>query len=291
MGIEPTVGHVDVNGLQFSYIEVGQGPAIFCFHGYPDTAHTWSHLMHDLAHAGYRVIAPFMRGYSPTAIPVDGSYSALDLGADVIGLIGELGDGHDNPATVIGHDWGALATYAAANLAPEKIAKMITVAIPHPRSLRPSLLGLWKSRHFLTYQFRRRAVRNLLANGCVHVDQIYRRWSPEWRFAPDETQAVKEALALPGVAHAMLGYYWSFRSDLTGPDRERVQKITTKKTSVPTLCIVGAADGALDLSVMPNTPRAFTGSYNYQIWDGVGHFLHRESPQKFSKAVLEYLKV
>lgn len=280
---EPTLRSIEANGLTFSYLELGTGPLVLCIHGFPDTAHTWSHLMPTLAEQGYRVVAPFTRGYPPTAIPADGDYSALQLGTDVADLITALGE---EQAIVIGHDWGALATYVAASLHPERIRKMVTVAIPHPRTLRASLKVMWKSRHFLTFQARRLARWQLSRNQSAYVDDIVKRWSPTWAFGPEETQHVKVAYAKPGAVDAALGYYWSFAASRSD---SRVQKLLGNKTTVPTLCVVGADDGALELSAMSYTPRAFEGPYEYEIMAGAGHFLHREKPEEFARLVVDFV--
>src|SRR5258708_7936876 len=126
---------IAANGLTFSCLADGpdDGPLVLLVHGFPDTAHTWSDVLPRLASQGFRAVAPFMRGYYPTTIPADGDYAVLTLGRDVLALIEAHGR---TQAIVIGHDWGAYASYAAANLAPERVSKLVTVALPHPRSVR-----------------------------------------------------------------------------------------------------------------------------------------------------------
>lgn len=272
------------NGLEFSYYEAGSGPLALCLHGFPDTAETWDNLLPRLAAAGYHAVAPNMRGYPPTEIPANDDYSGLALGQDVLGLIAAF---DAEQAVVIAHDWGALAAYSAANQQPERISKLVTVAIPHPRSLQPSLGGLWKARHFITYQFRQATLRKYRRSQLKAVDEIYRRWSPNWQFAEEELAAVKEAFAKPGGLEAALGYYWSFWA--TARDAA-VQKVLNGKTAVPTLTLVGDSDGALDVSAMPRTRFAFTGQYDYKILPQVGHFLHREAPDHFAEVILAFLQ-
>ncbi|KAA3648776.1 MAG: alpha/beta hydrolase [Chloroflexi bacterium] len=279
---DETVNIIEANGLKFAYKEAGEGPLLLCLHGYPDTADTWDEHMPVLAQAGYHVVAPYTRGYWPTQIPEPAAYANIDLGTDVLALIEGLGYAE---AVVLGHDWGALAAYTAANLAPEKISKLITVAIPHPRVLRFTPAVLWRSRHFITYQFRRLAVWNMKHSNFKHIDAIYRRWSPNWDFAEQDLKAIKSSLAQPGVVEAVLGYYWAFaeRRSSGGP------RVSGKKTSVSTLCLVGDADGALSLDVMEDTPSAFTGEYRYEVLPEAGHFLHREAPERFLELVLNFL--
>src|SRR5213078_1539062 len=93
---------VEANGLRFAYLEQGSGPLVLLLHGFPDTAHTWDRALAELARGGYRAVAPFMRGYFPTAIPSDGRYDADTLGRDALALIEALGE---ESAVVVGHDW------------------------------------------------------------------------------------------------------------------------------------------------------------------------------------------
>ena len=69
-----TEGRVTANDVEFAYLEAGSGPLALCLHGFPDSAWTWRHLLPALADAGFRAVAPFLRGYAPTAVPADGRY-------------------------------------------------------------------------------------------------------------------------------------------------------------------------------------------------------------------------
>src|SRR5512134_2669471 len=94
------------NGLDVAYLAAGDdGPLAICLHGFPDTARTWRHLLPALADAGYRAVAPWLRGYAPTGVPTDGWYQNGALVRDAVELHAALGGGAD--AVVIGHDWGA----------------------------------------------------------------------------------------------------------------------------------------------------------------------------------------
>ena len=101
------IATVTANGLEFGYLSDGppDGPLALCLHGFPDTAHTWRHLLPRLADAGYHAVAPFLRGYAPTSVPADGRYDTGTLALDVCALHEALGGGPD--AVVIGHDWGS----------------------------------------------------------------------------------------------------------------------------------------------------------------------------------------
>jgi pimeloyl-ACP methyl ester carboxylesterase len=278
--------YTNANGLRFAYCEEGTGPLVLLFHGFPDTPHTWCEVQPYLAAAGYRAVAPFMRGYPPTEAPGDGDYSALTLGGDVLALIEALGE---NRAVVIGHDWGAFAAYAAANLNPKRVGKLVTIAIPHPCALKFNLRTLLKSRHFITFQLRKRALALLERNNFAEVKALYRRWSPSWDVSEADLEPVKRSLGAPGGLQAALCYYWSFMGEAFSRKGAETRRLLRAKTSVPTLAFFGEMDGALDQSSIDRTRHCFEGVYELVRIPGVGHFLHREVPRVFLDKTLEFL--
>ena len=132
---------VTANGVEFAYLEAGPpgGPLALCLHGFPDTAHTWRHLLPELADAGYRAVAPFLRAYAPTDIPADGRYQTGALSEDANRLHEALGGTEE--AVLIGHDWGALATYGAVAHEPERWRKLVTAAVPPPAAVAERFFG------------------------------------------------------------------------------------------------------------------------------------------------------
>src|ERR1700757_2788299 len=139
---------VHANGLKFAYLEEGSGPLVLLLHGFPDTAHTWDDLRPRIAAKGYRAVSPFMRGYSPSGIP-DRDTDQETLARDPLALIEALGA---REAIVVGHDFGAAAPAGAAALAPDRVKKLCTIAIPPPATLKPSPKKLWGVRHFGAYK-------------------------------------------------------------------------------------------------------------------------------------------
>ena len=112
-------GRVTANGLQFAYLEAGSGPLVMLLHGWPDTPHTWDHQLAALAGTGFRVVAPWLRGYPPTEIPRPGYFDIATLAADVRELIGVLGGG--DPCLLVGQDWGASIGYQVLAAFPEVV--------------------------------------------------------------------------------------------------------------------------------------------------------------------------
>ena len=166
-GIAPRF--VDANGLRFAYLEQGRGPLVLLLHGFPDTPYTWDRTMHELALVGYRVVAPFMRGYYPTEIA--GPYDTDTLGRDALALVESLGE---RSAIVVGHDWGASAAYAAAALGPDRVRLLVTLAIPHPRAIKPTPAMLWNLRAFFQLG-RKRTNERIRAGNFAYIDQLIRQ--------------------------------------------------------------------------------------------------------------------
>src|SRR5882724_4715327 len=174
--------YVQANGLRFAYLEQGQGPLVLLVHGFPDTAHTWDRAMAAIAKAGFRAVAPFTRGYHPTEIPPNGPFDSETCGRDILALIEALGE---RTAVVVGHDWGASAAYAAAALGPERVRQLVTLAIPHPRSLKPSPAAIWKLRHFFVLR-RDGIAEKIRRDNYQYIDKLWRRWSRAWKNLPAE---------------------------------------------------------------------------------------------------------
>src|SRR5262245_55186705 len=128
---EPSLTYIDANGLRFAFLEEGHGPLVLLLHGFPDTAHTWDFVRPRVAQKGYRVVAPFLRGYHPSGIP-DRDPDGETISRDVLALITALGE---SSAIVVAHDWGAAAAYGAASLEPTRVRKLVTLTIPHPATL------------------------------------------------------------------------------------------------------------------------------------------------------------
>jgi pimeloyl-ACP methyl ester carboxylesterase len=268
---------VDANGLRFGYLEQGAGPLVLLVHGFPDTAFTWDRALPALAAAGYRAVAPFTRGYAPTEIPADGAYDTDTLGKDLVALILALGA---DSAIVVGHDWGASAAYAAAAMAPERVRLLVTIAIPHPRSVKPTPVLLWRVRHFAALRRKGAAERIRRADLAV-VDELWHRWSPAWKdIPPAEMEPAKAAFREPGCLEAALAYYRAITLRL--PESHRLP------ISVPAVSFAGEHD-IIAPRAYEKARRCFTGSYEVVQMPG-GHFMHREHPEHFLRELVRVVR-
>jgi len=126
----PSLQHrfVLCNGLRLHVAEQGEGPLVVLCHGFPESWYSWRHQLKALAEAGYRAVAPDMRGYGQTDAPpsVD-DYTLLHLVGDLVGLVQALGA---PTAVVVGHDWGAPVAWHCALLRPDVFAAVAALSVP-----------------------------------------------------------------------------------------------------------------------------------------------------------------
>jgi pimeloyl-ACP methyl ester carboxylesterase len=269
------VRYVETNGLRFAYLEQGSGPLVLLLHGFPDTPHTWDEVSPRLAAKGYRAVSPFMRGYRPTAIP--GRDADMEtLARDALGLIEALGE---KSAIVVGHDWGATAAYGAASIAPERVRKLLTLAIPHPASMRRTPRTAWGVRHFFAYKMPG-APGRFAKNDFAALRAIYKRWSPEWTPRDADLAPVRECFADHASLEAAMGYYRALSFSLPPHLRTRI--------AVDAVVFAGTSDTLLRREDYERARRMFERSYVIEELPG-GHFLHREHPDAFADRLMAHL--
>lgn len=283
-----TEGSVTANGIRFAYLEAGSGPLVLLLHGWPDTPHTWGHQLPALARAGFRVVAPWLRGYPPTEIPESGYYDAGTLALDVHELIAALGDG--GPCLLVGQDWGASIGYVVLAAFPEVVRRAVLMAVPHPVSTRESLLRpqhVQRSFHWFFFQLPELPERAVAADDYAFVDWLWDQWTAPGFTDVEHVANVKRMLATPGALAATLGYYRAmFDPDNADPALAEVRQATQRPITVPTLALCGAEDARAE--VMQGQTRHFAGPYRFELVPGSSHFLHREQPPAVTKLVLDW---
>ena len=136
---------VPSNGIELRVSEDGQGRPVILCHGFPELAYSWRHQLPALAEAGYRAVAPDMRGYGESSIPAEiEAYDVITLTRDLVGLLDDLGE---ERAVFVGHDWGANVTWTLALTEPERVEAVVGMSAPHaPRAPVPP----WRSREART---------------------------------------------------------------------------------------------------------------------------------------------
>ena len=290
----PTPSHVTLaNGLEVEYLELGDGPLALCLHGFPDSAHTWRHLLPRLASAGYHAVAPFLRGYAPTGLAPDGSYQSGALGVDANQMRDSLGvEGSSSEAVLIGHDWGALAAYGAANLEPDGWRRIVTLAVP-PAGVVGSGFFTYEQLRLSWYMF---FIQHPLADMVVPMNdhdfiaKLWRDWSPGYDHAEDLAHFVA---CVPDAEHltAVLNYY---RHTIGGIDNRgelaEAQTATFAGPPQPTLYLHGRDDGCMLATLAEGADEFLPGEGSEaHLLDDCGHFLHLERPEDVNDLVVEFL--
>jgi pimeloyl-ACP methyl ester carboxylesterase len=256
----------------------GRRPLALCLHGFPDSAHTWRHLLPALAIAGFRAVAPWTRGYAPTEVPADGDYSVGALAADANGLHEALGG--DGDAVLVGHDWGAITAYAAASLAPDRWRRVVTMAVPPPEVAAAAFFRYEQiKRSFYVYLFQTGLAELVVAaDDFAFLDRLWADWSPSYDGSGD-LASVKDALRDPGNLAAAIGYYRAmFGGGALGTSPAQ-----------PTLYLHGADDGALLAGGVTGAAEHLSADSRVVVLPGVGHFLHLERPAEVNRLVVEWL--
>ncbi len=280
---------VTANGLEIALLECGDGPLAVCAHGFPDSAHTWRHLLPALADAGFRAVAPFTRGYAPSHIPPDGAYQLGAQAADLNALHDVL-DG-DGDAVLIGHDIGAGVANCAAASAPERWSRVVTMAVPpgpaFVTALTSDLAQLKRSWYMFFFQ-QPLADMVVAADDLAFIDMLWADWSPGFA-APDDVAAAKRALHDGGNLAAALGFYRAAFGE--GPrlaEYDAIEAPATEPLTQPTLHLHGATDGCIGADVA-ELARTLSPWMHIDIVDGVGHFLHLEAPEIVNARILDFL--
>ncbi len=282
--LEPRFIHA--NGLEIAYLEARPddlaSPLVLCLHGFPDTAWSFTDLLQRLAAAGYRAVAPFMRGYTPSALAPDGDYSIITLGRDVIALLEHFGA---DQGYVVGHDWGAAAAYAAAALRPDRVAGITVAGVPHLRRffLRPSRDQLKASHYIFGFQLPRTPERRMARDDFAWLRDLVHSWSPNWEIPADYWSHLTQAFADLPRRQAALAYYRRIPRSLFSRE---LWRYLLQPVRVPALCIAGADDHCMLPQSFADQEHLFSAGYRFETIAGAGHFMHLEAPDAFAEAIL-----
>ncbi|MBX3313070.1 MAG: alpha/beta hydrolase [Actinobacteria bacterium] len=285
-------GRIEAAGLEFAYLAAGEdGPLALCLHGFPDTARSWRHLLPELADAGFRAVAPFLRGYAPTGIPEDGLYQSGAIASDANALHEALGG--DGDAVLIGHDWGALASYSAAGHAPERWRRVVTASVPPPATVANAFFSYDQLRRSWYMFFFQSPLSDMAVpmDDLAFIDRLWADWSPGFD-ASDETAAVKDALRDPANLTAALGYYRAtIGAGARSPEYDAVEAAGAAHLPMPAMYLHGATDGCMGVELIDDSVRAALAhpDSRVEIVPGVGHFLQLEDPATVNRLVVDFV--
>jgi pimeloyl-ACP methyl ester carboxylesterase len=253
------------------------GEVVILLHGYPETKASWDDIVPGLVGAGYRVLAPDQRGYSPGARPAGRrAYAADNLVSDVLALADAAGADRFH---VVGHDWGGAVAWYSAMWHPERLKTMTSLATPHPTAFARSMLTstqLLHSWYFLLYQLPRLPEwMTTSAFGRPRFKETLVRSG----LAAEKLDSYLAVLDAPGAMTAAVNWYRAV--PFTSPGRQ-------VPVSVPTLYVYGTRDFALGSKAADLTGRYVTGPYRYERLDA-SHWMPEEVPDVVAKLIIEHL--
>ncbi len=263
-----------------------RGPLALCLHGFPDTPHTWAQPLAQLAAQGFRAVAPWLRGYAPSVRT--GPFDLPSLVDDVEAILDALAP--RAPVHLVGHDWGALVAYEAALRMPSRIARMVAIAVPHPRAL---VLNAWRapaqlvrSRYIGFFQLGALAEQAVAADDFAYIRRLWRRWSPGLAPDPQHLDAVIACLrvSLPSA----LAYYRTFRSREVRRGFRQRWFAGDARLRVPTTYLHGTEDGCMSAALAVGQERLYDAPFEYVPVAGAGHFAHLERPEVLAEVIARW---
>lgn len=264
---------VEANGLGFHVVDEGDGPPVLLLHGFPDTSELWRSQIEALGGAGYRVVAPDLRGRGRSDRPAEvGAYGLSSIVGDVVGIMDAL----ELPrAHVVGHDWGAAVAWLTASLAPQRVDHLAVISVGFPGAVRPDLEALQKGWYRLL-------VLSEHAEALFPQDDWY--LLRELLHGGGDVDAYIATLSEPGALTA--GFNW-YRANvavetLLGTGRE------LPPVPAPTLGVFGTNDLYLAERAMLASESHVTGEWRYERLEGVGHWVPLEAAERLNELLLDF---
>ncbi len=263
-------------------------------HGWPDSLRCWHNVVPALVEAGYRVLAPALRGFLPTTFlredtPRTGQLAAL--GRDMVDFVQALQ--LDQPV-LVGHDWGARAVANACGLAPGLASHMVLLSVGYGTNDPAQSLTMQQSQLYWYHWFfaTERGMRVLREDAKGVAQHMWDTWAPKGWYLPQEFDQTAMAFTSPDWPEVVLHSYqhrWGHApSDpFYAADEALLQPAPV--LSVPTLVLHGELDGASLPATSDRKAHLFTGRYERQVLPGVGHFPQREAPHKVAQAILKFI--
>lgn len=288
-------GRVAANGLTFEYLEAGEGPLALCLHGFPDTPFTYRHLLADLAAAGFRAVAPFIRGYYPTELPpLRHHVHSSVMVADAIALGRALGGNRD--ALLVAHDWSAVAAWGALSRAPELWGRSVILNIPPFEIFGENIAKfaqIKRAFYFWFLQNHRMILDRLRHNDFELIKDLWGEWSPGFD-ASAELVHLRAALPTAEYVKTAISYYSAnFDPQQFGSKEwaDEQEASWAGRVPQPTLYLHGTQDGChMVTAEQLGRIRDYAGpGSEAEFVSGVGHFMLVEQPKIVNARILQWL--
>ncbi len=283
----PAIVHtLSANGLTHrvrdSSPEGGAHDVVICLHGFPDDHRAWDAITPCLTEAGYRVIAPDLRGFGKTDMARRVGDYDMFTGAmpDVIAILDQL---QIDRAHLVGHDFGAALSWLLAAQHADRFHTLTAMAVGHQRSflkVRFDPVQRRKSRYIAYHQLR---------GVC---EWLYRRndWAwfrRHWSGHYDINTAIA-ALSGPGRLTAGLNWYRANISLARMVVEPPLGAFGPEQVRIPVLGLWSEGDRYLDEAQMAGSADFVDADWQYERLDGLGHWLQAEAPGRVAQVMLDF---
>jgi pimeloyl-ACP methyl ester carboxylesterase len=266
-----------VNGLSFHVIDEGDGPAVLLLHGFPDSSALWRHQVPALVDAGYRVIAPDLRGFGASDRPEGvAAYAMPTLVADVLGIIDTL---DVERADVVGHDWGSGLGWTLAAVVPERVRRLVALSVGHPAGyFTDEIRQRELSWYMLFFLFEGVAEEALRRDDWA----LFRTWL---RGQGDLDDRLAD-LERPGALTAALNWY---RANISAEAFGSPDAMPLPPVACPVLGVWSDGDPACGEAQMLASREHVTGTWRYHRITGAGHWIPLDAAKELTTVLLDFL--
>ena len=285
-GVELAHRYADLGDVRLHYVEAGEGPLVLLLHGFPQFWYQWRHQIPALVEAGFRVVAPDMRGYNLSDKPLGvQAYRVELLARDVERLILTCGEG---TADVVGHDWGAIAAWIAAMRHPDRVGRLAILNVPHPARFLDGLLSpmqLLRSSYVFFFQIPRLPEEVIRAGDFALLRSALARDPVRpGALTAEDTEPYIEAIARPGTLTATINYY---RSLLRYPGEVRA---LLRRVEAPVLVIWGERDRFLSRRLAEPPHLWVPNLVSVKRLPDASHWVAEDRPLEVNTLLLDFLR-
>ena len=271
---------VEVAGETFPVVDVGQGPTVLMLHGFPDSRFLWRHQVPALVDAGYRVIAPDLRGFGEAPRPLDvRSYRRPALVADALGLLDAL---ELERVHLVGHDWGASLSWRIAGSYPDRIERLVVMSVGAPMT--PGWETEEQKKASWYFEF-------FCQSGVSEAAIVAENWKRfrDWCHGQGDQDRYLRDLARPRALTAGLNWY---RGAFTPPEPGEAPWPPLprwEKVRCPTLGVWGEEDPFLLEPQIAGSAPFVDAPWRYERIGDAGHWLMLDQPDALNHLLLEFL--
>lgn len=257
--------------MQLQYDSEGDGPLVVLLHGFPESRLAWRRQLPALARAGFRAVAPDLRGYGDSPKPKGaGAYLITEVAGDVAELI-------DEPCILVGHDWGAVVAWSLAMMRPELVRKLVIINVPHPAAIRREIARSTRQKMNLLYQlffqmpvlpeiFMRLFGRALLRRAGRFTGEQIEAYAGQWK---------------RGSLTPMLNYYRATRRS-----RGLMRKLF-RRIDVPVLILWSEREPVFLPSTLEEMGE-WVSDVRVEKIAGAGHFAMADAPERVTRSLLDF---